>query len=343
VDSIHPESTVTDEDLLAINLIGCSPALRDVADLVRRAAGHDVTVAIYGETGTGKELVAQALHYIGRRAAGPFIPVNCGALTDTLFESELFGHERGAFTDARREHDGLIEQADGGTLFLDEIEALSPRGQVSLLRFLQDRSYRKVGGRRQQTADVRIIVASNVPPDRLLADHEHFREDLYYRLNVLPVHLPSLRERREDIVPLAQHFLTIFRARFDLPRKYLGDAGMAWLLEQDWPGNVRELENTLQRGLLLAEGNEIGPRHLQMSMNQATAAGLQGSAPLQSLPFNEARARVLESFEHDYLQELLARNGGNVTRAARKAGKERRSLGRLLKKHHIDPSRYNSR
>ena len=343
MDSNISEAPAVPADLLQLNLVGQSGALREVAGLIRRFADYDVTIAIYGETGTGKELVAQALHYTGRRAAGPFIPVNCGALADTLFESELFGHERGAFTDARREHAGLIEQAEGGTLFLDEIEALSPRGQVSLLRFLQDRSYRKVGGRRQQTANVRIIVASNVPPERLLADHEHFREDLYYRLNVLPVHIPPLRERREDIALLAQHFLAIFRARYELPRKYLGEAAMARLLEQDWPGNVRELENTLQRGLLLAEGDEIGPRHLQMSLDHASATGMQGSAPLQSLPFNEARARVLQTFEHDYLQELLARSGGNVTRAARKAGKERRTLGRLLKKHHIDPARYSAR
>jgi DNA-binding NtrC family response regulator len=339
---MHQEMTV-DGDLLGINLIGQSPALLDVIDLIRRIACHDVTVAIYGETGTGKELVAQALHYTSARAAGPFIPVNCGALTDSLFESELFGHERGAFTDARREHAGLVEQALGGTLFLDEIEALSPRGQVALLRFLQDRSYRKVGGRQQLQASVRIIVASNIAPEQLLADHEHFREDLFYRLNVLPLHIPPLRERREDIALLAQHFLTIYRTRFDLPGKIIGDAGMTWLQDQDWPGNVRELENTLQRGLLLAEGDEIGPHHLQLSAESDTADGMLDTASLQSLPFNEARAHVLESFEHDYLQELLARSGGNVTRAARKAGKERRTLGRLLKKHHINPTRYSSR
>lgn len=343
MDNSRTEPGITAGDLLGINLIGRSRALCVVIGMIRRLASHDVTVAIYGETGTGKELVAQALHYTGARAAGPFIPVNCGALTDTLFESELFGHERGAFTDARREHAGLVAQAEGGTLFLDEIEALSPRGQVSLLRFLQDRTYRRIGGKRQHTADVRIVVASNVAPEQLLADHDHFREDLFYRLNVLPVHIPPLRERREDIALLARHFLAIFRARFDLPVKTLGEAGISWLLEQDWPGNVRELENTLQRGLLLAEGDEIEPRHLQPPGEDGTTTVMQGTAAMRQLPFNEARARVLETFEHDYLENLLACSGGNITRAARTAGKERRSLGRLLKKHHIDPARYSSR
>jgi DNA-binding NtrC family response regulator len=214
---------------------------------------------------------------------------------------------------------------------------------VALLRFLQDKSYRKVGGNRQHTADVRIIVASNVAPDSLHGDTNRFRDDLYYRLNVLPILVPPLRERREDIALLAQHFLTIFKARFDLPGKYLGQAGMEWLQEQDWPGNVRELENCLQRGLLLAEGDEIEPRHLQEPAETGTTACAEDTADMQSLPFNEARQRVVEAFEYDYLQALLVRSGGNVTRAARKAGKERRSLGRLLRKHHIDPARYSTR
>jgi DNA-binding NtrC family response regulator len=334
---------VDSEALLQVNLVGHSRALRTVVSTIRRIADHDVSVAIYGETGTGKELVARALHYTGARCTGPFIPVNCGALTDNLFESELFGHARGAFTDARRDHAGLVEQAERGTLFLDEIEALSPRGQVALLRFLQDKSYRRVGGNRQLTADVRIIVASNVAPDSLHGDANRFRDDLYYRLNVLPILVPPLRERREDIALLAQHFLTLFKARFNLPGKYLGQAGMAWLLEQDWPGNVRELENTLQRGLLLAEGDEIEPRYLQAPAESGTTACAEDTADMQSLPFHEARARVVEAFEHAYLQDLLARSGGNVTRAARTAGKERRSLGRLLKKHRIDPARYSTR
>jgi len=329
-------------DLLELNLVGRSAEMLEIIETIRRIANYNITVAIYGETGTGKELIAQALHYTGNSSVGPFIPINCGALTDSLFESELFGHERGAFTDACREHDGLIKQAENGVLFLDEIEALSPKGQVALLRFLQDKTYRKVGGRSQYTANVQIIVASNVPPDELHGDTGRLREDLYYRLNVLPIFLPPLRERREDIAPIAQHFLTIFKARFNLPGKYLGEAGMAWLLEQDWSGNVRELENTLQRGVLLAEDNEIEPRHLQLPMESRNTECWEDTVVMFSLPFNEARARVVETFEHDYLQALLSRSGGSVTRAARQAGKERRAMGRLLKKHHIDPTHYRT-
>jgi DNA-binding NtrC family response regulator len=337
------EVTPASKDLLHLNLVGRSPALHAIIDTIKQVAKYDVTVAIYGETGTGKEVVARALHYAGTRSAHPFIPVNCGALTDSLFESELFGHERGAFTDAHREHAGLIEQAEGGTLFLDEIEALSPRGQVALLRFLQDKGYRRIGGKSQHTADVRIIVASNVPPEELRKNAERFRDDLYYRLNVLPVFIPPLRQRREDIAPLAQHFLTVFKARYDLPEKYLGEAGMAWLLEQDWLGNVRELENTLQRGLLLANGDEIEPRHLQITEDTATAAPPDATAATQRLQFNAAREQLIETFEHKYLHNLLACSGGNITRAARMAGKERRTLARLLKKHQIDPACYSTR
>ena len=329
--------------MLRINLVGQSRALLSIIELVSQVAKYDVTVAIYGETGTGKELVAQALHYTGTRSAGPFIPVNCGALTDSLFESELFGHERGAFTDAHREHAGLIEQAKGGTLFLDEIEALSARGQVALLRFLQDHSYRRVGGKAQYTADVRIIVASNVPPGELHKDTTQFRKDLYYRLNVLPVFIPPLRERREDIQPLAQHFLTVFKTRFNLPKRHLGEAGMRWLLRQDWHGNVRELENTLQRGLLLASGDEIEPQHLELPVDAEATSAADATAGIQHLQFNAARMQVIETFEHEYLQNLLARSGGNITRAARMAGKERRTLGRLLMKHRIDPAQYSTR
>ena len=212
-------------ELLAINLIGKSRALRDVIATVRRIANYLCCRVNLWRTGTGKELVARSIHYTGKRASGPLIAVNCGALPDSLFESELFGHEKGAFTDARTEYSGLIQQAESGTLFLDEIETLPTKGQVALLRFLQDGQYRRVGGKRLLNADVRIIVASNVHLDKLRALPGQFREDLYYRINVLPIRIPPLRERREDILPLAEYFLEKFRVCFNLRCKRLSQAG----------------------------------------------------------------------------------------------------------------------
>jgi DNA-binding NtrC family response regulator len=326
---------VQSADLIPTNLVGRSRAFLDIVDTVRRIANFDVLVSIYGETGTGKELIARALHYCSSRSSRPFIPVNCGALQDTLFESELFGYEKGAFTDARQDHIGLIGQANKGTLFLDEIEALSSKGQVALLRFLQDRQYRRVGGKSFQTSDVRIVVGSNVDLDQLRHEPGRFRDDLFYRLQILPIHIPPLRERRDDISVLAKHFMTIFRARFEMPGKYLSRESIAWLLSRSWPGNVRELENTIQRGFLLAPNDEIGPEHLQAMSTSGHDSNRESSRELHDRPFNEARALVIEQFERAYLQHVMSVADGNVTQAARLAGKERRTLGRLLKKHCI--------
>lgn len=324
--------------IASINLIGRSRALQDVITTIKRIADHDVVVSIFGETGTGKELVARSIHYCGNRSAGPFIPINCGALPDNLFESELFGYEKGAFTDARHEHPGLIEQADTGTLFLDEIEALSPKGQVALLRFLQDKQYRRIGGKKLRTADVRIIVASNVHLDKLRAKPDQFREDLFYRLNVLPVRVPPLRERSDDIPMLAEHFLAIYKAGFSMPGKYLSHASVEWLSDRAWPGNVRELENTIQRGILLAPENEILPEHLQPLA--ATACGQSDMPPcdLHRMSFSKAKAQAIEKFEREYLCVILHHAHGNISTAARQASKDRRALGRLLKKHQINPA-----
>ncbi|NNK14022.1 MAG: sigma-54-dependent Fis family transcriptional regulator [Desulfofustis sp.] len=327
-------------DIASINLIGQSRAILDVLATVKRIADFDVVVSIYGETGTGKELVARSIHYCGKRSAGPFIPVNCGALQDNLFESELFGHEKGAFTDARHEHPGLIEQADTGTLFLDEIEALSPKGQVALLRFLQDKQYRRIGGKLLRSADVRIIVASNVNLDVLRGELGQFREDLFYRLNVLPVCVPPLRERPEDIPLLAKHFLMAFKAGFNMPGKYLGRASMEWLSDRTWPGNVRELENTIQRGVLLASEDEILPEHLQPPATTACAQPDEPLSDLNHMSFSEAKAQAIEKFEQEYLRAILRHSQGNISSAARQAKKERRALGRLIKKHQINPAAF---
>ena len=318
--------------LLAINLVGRSEALLRVIDIVRRIADFDVAVSIYGETGTGKELIARALHYMSSRAAGPFVPVNCGSLHDSLVESELFGHKRGAFTDARSDRAGFIERAGGGTLFLDEIDALSQKAQVSLLRFLQDMQYERVGGSTLKVADVRVVVASNIDLTDFQKRGEEFRDDLFYRLDVMPIRLPPLRERAEDIPLLVEHFLEKYKTRHSLEDKYLHPSTQQWFIDQDWPGNVRQLQNCVHRGLLLAEGNEIRLRHLQPDLAAASA----GADLLGDLPFKDAKTQVLERFEHDYLRSIMTRCNGNITLAAQRAVTDRSTLGRLLKKHHIN-------
>jgi len=316
--------------LLPINLVGQSDALLRVINTIRRIADYDVTVSIFGETGTGKELVARALHYLSSRADGPFVPVNCGSLPDSMVESELFGHKRGAFTDASSDRAGFIEQANGGTLFLDEIEALSSKAQVSLLRFLQDLKYRRVGGNALKTADVRIVVASNIDLNQMQG--EQFRNDLFYRLDVMPIRLPPLRERSEDIPLLAEHFLEKFKIRYGLEEKYLGAAAIRWCNSCDWPGNVRELQNSVHRGLLLAEGNEIHPQHLQAETGELPAEAATSS----NLHFKDAKIQAIESFERNYLSSMLSQCCGNITQTAEQAKIDRSTLGRLLKKHQIN-------
>jgi len=316
--------------LLPINLIGRSEALLRVIDTIRRIADYDVTVSIFGETGTGKELVARALHYLSSRADGPFVPVNCGSLPDTMVESELFGHKRGSFTGASSDRAGFIEQANGGTLFLDEIEALSGKAQVSLLRFLQDLQFRRVGGSALKKANVRIVVASNIDLHQMQG--EQFRSDLFYRLDVLPIRLPPLCERSEDIPLLAEHFLEKFKIRYGLEEKYLGAAAVQWFTSRDWPGNVRELQNSVLRGLLLAEGNEIHPRHLQAEAGKLPTE----TATSSNMQFKDAKIQAIESFERNYLSSMLNKCSGNITLTAEQAKIDRSTLGRLLKKHQIN-------
>ena len=317
---------------LAVNLVGRSDAMLRVIDIVKRIADFDVAVSIYGETGTGKELIARALHYMSSRIAGPFVPVNCGSLHDSLVESELFGHKRGAFTDARSDRAGFIERAAGGTLFLDEIHTLSYQAQVSLLRFLQDMQYERVGGSTLKIADVRVVVASNIDLSDSQKRGEEFRDDLFYRLDVMPIRLPPLRERAEDIPLLVEHFLEKYKTRHGLEDKYLHPSTQQWFIEQDWPGNVRQLQNCVHRGLLFAEGNEICLRHLQPDVSAASAV----AELLGDLPFKEGKRQILERFERDYLQWIMSRCNGNITLAAQYAETDRRTLGRLLKKHHIN-------
>ena len=311
-----------------LNLVGQSPAFLRVLERVKRVAAAEATVLVEGPTGTGKELIARAIHYLGPRRGHPFVPVNCGALPDALVENELFGHAQGAYTDARQAGRGVIEQARGGTLFLDEIEALSPKGQVILLRFLQDQEFRPLGADGMRRGDVRVIAAGNSPIEELV-EAGAFRRDLLYRLKVLNITIPPLRERPEDIAPISRHILAKLRSRYGGPRKVIHPGAAAWLESRPWPGNVREMENLLHRAYVMSESDTLT---LSPEME-----GLSDSA--EDLDFRRAKTRVIASFEREYLVWVMERAKGNVTRAARIAGKERRALGRLLKKHGLGPGR----
>lgn len=314
-------------------LIGHSRPFLRALRTVTRLARYDVPVMLEGETGTGKELFARVLHYRGARSNKPFVPVNCAALPDTLLENELFGHVRGAYTDARGDKRGLVAQADGGTLFFDEVHCLSPKGQATLLRFLQDQKYRPLGTERLLQTDVRIVAATNRVLDREVAEGR-FREDLLYRLRVANVHLPALRERQEDIPVLAENALSRLCTRYHIASRRFDPESLAWLSTCAWPGNIRELENFVCRALLLSEEPVI---HLDLASESASDAC---DAHRDLRPFNEARAQAVSKFEAGYLSTLLSLTKGNVSEAARRAGKDRRVFGRLMKKHAIERTGY---
>jgi DNA-binding NtrC family response regulator len=310
-----------------LNLVGESPQFLEALRLVVRFSACDAAVLIHGETGTGKELAARAIHYLGARRDAPFIPVNCGAIPDSLIESEFFGHARGAFTDAKEARVGVIEQAQGGTLYLDELEALSPRAQVALLRFLQDHVYRPVGSSVVRTANVRIVGSSNVDL-QALADRGEYRADLVFRLGVLMLDLPPLRDRGDDAALLADRFIARFSAQYRVPPRRLNSASRQHLTVHRWPGNVRELENLVHRACVLSEGDEIafpGPTSGKASETRAP------------LSFNKAKAAAIAQFERTFISELLRQTGGNISRAARLCGKERSRLGKLVKKYGLSP------
>jgi DNA-binding NtrC family response regulator len=315
------------------NLIGTAPAFQESLRTVHKLAACDVTVLIQGETGTGKELVARAIHYLGARTDHPFIPVNCGAIPDDLAENEFFGHVRGAFTDARDTQPGLVANAEGGTLFLDEIECLSVRAQVVLLRFLQDRVYRPLGGKQQVTGNVRVIAASNADVAELV-EARTFRRDLMYRLAVVTLTLPALRHRPGDAALLAEHFVRRFAREYGREEKGLDAASAEMLVRYPWPGNVRELENLVHREFLMSDAREL---HLQPSTLPAAAPdpGTElPEVPLE-LGFRRAKALMVAEFERRFVARAMAECRGNVSRAARLAGKDRRAFGKLLKKHGI--------
>ncbi|MFO1302101.1 MAG: sigma-54 dependent transcriptional regulator [Burkholderiales bacterium] len=316
-------------------LVGRSAEFSRSLRLIERLSTCDATVLIYGETGTGKELAARAIHYRSARSRGPFIPVNCGAIPDDLMESEFFGHARGAFTGAHETREGVIGQAESGSLFLDEVETLSPRGQVALLRFLQDSRYRAVGSSAARNADIRVLVATNVDLQSLVRAGV-FRADLLFRLNVMRLDLPPLRSRGDDVVLLAAGFIERFSRLYERPPRRLTAGAIDFMLRHPWPGNVRELENLIHREILMSDGDEI-------DLAEARADAIAPAEAAASGGFAEAKAECIARFEREYLSNLLHKTGGNISMAARLCGKERSRLTKLLKKHRLDRGSFVAR
>jgi len=314
------------------DIIGRSPQMQAVYQMIETVAANASTVLISGESGTGKELVARAIHNLSLRRDRPFVSVNCGAFTETLLESELFGYVKGAFTGAQTNRKGLFEAADGGTIFLDEIGEMSPQMQVKLLRVLQERRIRRVGGTEEIAVDTRIITATHRDLEKMVKSGE-FREDLYYRVSVIPLELPPLRERRSDIRELTEHFLAKFSRQSGQPQKRLGDEVLRYLEEYDWPGNVRELENTIERAVALEIGEVIQASRLPERILRYSPK--QGSGEFY-LPENGIDLEsYLRELEKSYLLEALRRTGGNQTRAAELLHMTVRSLRHCLDKYGI--------
>jgi two-component system response regulator AtoC len=304
-------------------LIGASPALEKVRDLIDRVADSDASVLITGESGTGKEVVARALHRQSRRSAKPFMAINCAAMPEALLESELFGHARGAFTDARQAHAGLLVEADGGTVFLDEIGDMPLGLQPKLLRVVQERTVRPLGASLEVPVDVRLVAATNLDIESAVED-KRFREDLFFRLNVIRLELPSLRARPADILPLAQHFMQGFAAAAGKPVNAISPAVAERLLSYSWPGNVRELKNCMERGVALARFNELGIDDLseRIRLHKNADVVIAGSDPSELLRMEEVERR--------YILHVLETVQGNKTAAARVLGIERKTLYRKL-------------
>ncbi len=315
-------------------LVGNSAAMRDVLSLIKKVAPTDSNVLICGESGTGKEMVARSIHDASLRATCSFIPLDCASLSDSLLESELYGHEKGAFTGAHTAKVGLFEAAAGGTIFLDEVSGMTANLQARLLRVLQERHVRRVGGIQLTSVDVRVIAASNQDLEELCR-RKIFREDLYYRLNVIPIALPPLRSREGDILLLANEFLTRFaqRVRPDTETIPTIDPSAAdILMRYAWPGNVRELQNVMERAAVLVDGATVTSAHLPDRL----VASTEKDAPQpEAASFKQAKQHAVESFEREFLLELLKRNEGYMSRAAREAGVDRKTIERMVKKHSL--------
>ncbi len=324
------------------NIIGASEGIQQVFSVISRIAPTDASVFISGESGTGKELIARAIHASSRRSERPFMAINCAALPDQLLESELFGYERGSFTGAQEQHRGLLEVASGGTFLLDEISEMSLELQAKLLRVIQERKIRRVGGEAEIPIDVRFISATNRKPEQAVAEGL-LRQDLFFRLNVIPLRVPPLRTRREDIAPLVHHFLRRYAEEYNRPNLRVSPGALRALENYEWPGNVRELQNVVERTVSLSSaGQEITLRDLPEEIaSPADRTNVRPSVGADR-PFHEAKAAAISLFEREYLKDLLTRNAGNISRAARQAGMDRKTIHRMLAKHQLNVSKANS-
>jgi len=326
-------------------MIGQSRSMMRVFETIEKVAPTDVTVLVRGESGTGKELVARAIHSRSPRANGPFIPVNCAAFARELVESELFGHEKGAFTGAVARREGKFEAAEGGTLFLDEIGDMSLETQAKLLRVIQEKRFERIGGNQSLAADVRIIAATNQNLEAMAADGR-FREDLYYRIKVVEVRVPPLRERREDIAPLAMHFLAEAGKQFGAPHKTLTPEAMRACVENPWRGNVRSLKAAIEQAVILSSGSEITPAELLGggASGKAEAAANNDKTRIPPAPaapdargagdevkFREAKEKFVEQWERDFFLNALRASGGNISRAAERAGMYRQNFQQKMR------------
>ncbi|MBM4286339.1 MAG: sigma-54-dependent Fis family transcriptional regulator, partial [Deltaproteobacteria bacterium] len=323
------------------NIIGTSEAITQTFDLIRKVADTDSTVLLLGESGTGKELIAKAIHYNSHRGQGPLIPVNCAAIPEELLESELFGHERGAFTHAVRTRIGRFEMASGGTIFLDEIADMSPSLQVKILRVLQDRAFERIGGVKTIRVDIRVVAATNQDLEELVRQGR-FREDLYYRLMVIPIRVPPLRERRSDIPLLASNFLQEFSRKKKVPVKRLSPQALDCLLNYPWPGNVRELENLMERLVILCESEQVEVRDLPERFRRAAAdkgPAADEEFPEQGLDLTQA----VQAFERNLILKALQRSQGVKSKAAQLLRLNRTTLLEKMKKQHLSAFPHPSR
>jgi len=300
--------------------------------LIRRLSGSSASVLVTGASGTGKELVAKSLHFNSTRRDRPFVPLNCAAIPETLLESELFGYKRGAFTDARSDRAGIFVEADGGTIFLDEIAELSPALQAKLLRVLQEGEIRPLGAARSQKVDVRVVAATNKDLEENLTSGA-FRQDLFYRLNVIHIHLPALRDRADDILPLAEHFLVSSASKARKDVRAFHESAKKALLGYGWPGNVRELENVVERAVALVEGPLVRVDDLPPLAPVRDRRPPEGEAEQDPFAAALARGLTLAELERDYIMKVVAAEGGNKTRAAQRLGLDRKTLYRKLEEY----------
>ena len=324
------------------DLVGKSSKMQRVYETIQMVAKTDLTVLITGESGTGKDLTARAIHALSPRRQKPFVAVNCPTVPEHILESELFGYKKGAFTHATRDKIGLFQEAHRGTIFLDEIGDISPTIQTKLLRVLQEKEFKPLGDTRSVAVNVRIIASTNQPLKEKIKKSE-FREDFFYRLNVLPIHLPALREHPEDIPLIANHLLEKHGAKLNKPLKKLSPELLEVFMHRNWEGNVREMENYIMQGILFSPTDQVRPQDMGLSLD--TNSEYMVDSSFQDLPYKKAKEQVLVNFNSSYINNLLTKSSGNVTQAARLCGLERQALQQVMRRYGIkaDPFRIPDR